>query len=52
MKAIHEQRRQIEHLVEELEQSNVALKDANQQLQRVSLYRSLFLARMSHELPL
>lgn len=50
VKAIHEQRRQIEQLVEELKQSNGALKDANQELQRVSVYRSLFLARMSHEL--
>lgn len=50
VKAVYEQRQHIEQLVEELRQSNGALKDANQELQRVSLYRSLFLARMSHEL--
>lgn len=50
VEAIQEQRQHIDELVEELRKSNAALKDANQELQRVSLYRSLFLARMSHEL--
>lgn len=50
VKAIGEQRQQIEQLVEKLKRSNGALKEANQELQSDSRYRSLFLARMSHEL--
>lgn len=49
-RAIRDQRQQIEQLVAELQHSNTALGEANHELQRVSLYRSLFLARMSHEL--
>lgn len=49
-KAIRDQRHRIEQLVAELQHSNSALGEANHELQRVSLYRSLFLARMSHEL--
>ncbi|HVG38737.1 MAG TPA: HAMP domain-containing sensor histidine kinase [Pyrinomonadaceae bacterium] len=48
--AMREQRERIEHLVQELQKSNAALGEANHELQRISLYRSLFLARMSHEL--
>lgn len=50
VKAIHEQRSRIGQLIEELTHTNLALAEANRELQRVSLYRSLFLARMSHEL--
>ena len=48
--AVNEQRRHIEHLVEELQHRRVELEDANLELRRVNRYRSLFLARMSHEL--
>ncbi|MGI8997191.1 MAG: sensor histidine kinase [Pyrinomonadaceae bacterium] len=45
-----EQRHHIERLVEELRQRSTALEDANRELRRVNRYRSLFLARMSHDL--
>jgi signal transduction histidine kinase len=48
--AVNEQRRHIEHLVEELQRQRAELEDANLELRRVNRYRSLFLARMSHEL--
>ena len=48
--AVHEQRKHIERLVEELQRHSAALEEANRELQRVARYRSLFLARMSHEL--
>ncbi|MBA3440052.1 MAG: HAMP domain-containing histidine kinase [Pyrinomonadaceae bacterium] len=48
--AVREQRKHIEHLVEELQRHSAALEEANRELQRVARYRSLFLARMSHEL--
>ena len=48
--AVREQRRHIEHLVEELQRRSAELEDANLELRRVNRYRSLFLARMSHEL--
>jgi signal transduction histidine kinase len=49
-KAMNEQRRRIESLVEELRSRTAELEGANLELQRVGRYRSLFLERMSHEL--
>lgn len=49
-RALREQSRHIEQLVEELRQRGGALEEANDELQRVARYRSLFLQRMSHEL--
>lgn len=40
----------IQHLVSELKIRTQALQEANQELERVDRYRSLFLSRMSHEL--
>lgn len=48
--AMREQRRRIEHLLEEVRHHSAALEEANRELQRVARYRALFLARMSHEL--
>ena len=47
---MREQRRRIEHLLEEVRLHSAALEEANRELQRVARYRALFLARMSHEL--
>ncbi|MBA2340914.1 MAG: HAMP domain-containing histidine kinase [Pyrinomonadaceae bacterium] len=49
-RALRDQSRHIEQLVEELQQHGRALEEANAELQRVARYRSLFLQRMSHEL--
>ena len=40
----------VAHLIEQLKQRKVELEEANRELRHVSHYRSLFLARMSHEL--
>lgn len=48
--AMRDQHQQIGHLVEELQQRSDALEEANRELQRIAVYRSLFLSRMSHEL--
>jgi signal transduction histidine kinase len=48
--AMSEQHQRIGHLVEELQQRSDALEEANRELRRVAVYRSLFLSRMSHEL--
>jgi signal transduction histidine kinase len=49
-KTMSKQERQIEELVDELQERSLALEEANRELRRVALYRSLFLARLSHEL--
>ena len=40
----------VEQLIEQLKQRTAELEEANRELRRVSNYRSLFLARMSHDL--